>query len=109
MKSRIENVSIARIIVLLMVPLTILLPGCSDNSLSYPSPEGKSIPYILKEGCKFTIVEELSKAGVTSPTVTGMDGATASASVSLGDKSITVSNCTVAENSHSLPVYEADL
>ena len=92
---------------LIILPI-ILLSGCSDNSSSYPSPEGKSIPYILKEGCKFTIVEEFSKASVTSPTVTGMDGATATASISLGDKSVTISDCTVIENSHSLPIYEAD-
>ena len=92
-----------------MVPSIIWLSGCSDNSTSYASPEGKSVPYILKEGCKFTIVEELSKASVSSPTLTGIEGATASASISLGDKSITVSNCMIADNSHSLPIYEVDL
>ena len=97
-----------KIPVFLIVLPIITLSGCSDNGPGYPSPEGKSIPYILKEGCKFTIVEELSKASVTSPTVTGMDGATATASISLGDKSVTVSDCTVTENSHSLPIYEAD-
>ncbi len=92
--------------VLLIPAAILLLPGCFDNSSRYPSPEGKATPYILKEGCKFTIVEELSKASITSPTATGMPGATASASISLGDKSVTVANCTIAENSHSLPVYE---
>ena len=98
-----------KIVTLLIMPSIIWLSGCSDNSTSYPSPEGQPVPYILKEGCKFTIVEELSKASVSSPTVTGMEGATASASISLGDKSITVSNCAVADNSHSLPIYEVDL
>ena len=84
----------------------LLLSACSDNSISYPSPEGKAKPYVLKEGCKFTIVAELSRASTTSPKVTGAEGVTASASISLGDKSITVSNCMVADNSHSLPIYE---
>ena len=106
---KVRGVLILKIVALLMVPSIIWLSGCSDNSLSYPSPEGESVPYILKDGCKFTIVEELSKASVSSPTVTGMEGATASASISLGGKSITVSNCEVAENSHSLPIYELDL
>ncbi len=93
-------------IVLLMTAVVVLMSGCSDSSSAYPSPEGKVKPYVLKEGCKFTIVEELSKTSITSPVATGMPGATASASISLGDKSITVANCTVAENSHSLPIYE---
>lgn len=109
MKSQIEGALFVKIAVLLMAVSIMLFSGCSENSQSYPSPEGKSIPYILKEGCKFTIVEELSKASVSSPTVTGLEGATASASISLGDKSITVSNCAVEENSHSLPIYEANL
>ena len=92
----------------LTLPSIILLTGCFDNSLKYPSPEGKPLPYVLKEDCKFTIVEEYSKASITSPTVKGLEGASASASISLGDKSITVSNCAVAENSHSLPIYEID-
>jgi len=63
-------------------------------------------PYVLKEKCKFTIVEELSKASVTSPEVTGVIGVSASVGVSLGDKSIMVANCEVIENSHSLPIFE---
>jgi hypothetical protein len=35
-----------------------------------------------------------------------MAGATASVSISLGAKSITVSDCAVTQNSHSLPIYE---
>ena len=83
-----------------------LLSACSDESSGFPSADGKPTPYILKEDCKFTIVEELSRAGITSSEVEGLPGATGSASISLGAKSITVSNCRVTENSHSLPIYE---
>lgn len=83
-----------------------LLAACSDESSGFPSADGKPTPYILKEDCKFTIVEELSRAGITSPEVKGMPGATGSASISLGSKSITVSDCKVTANSHSLPIYE---
>lgn len=83
-----------------------LLSACSAQSPGFESAEGKPTPYILKEDCRFTIVEALSSAGVTSPVVTGMEGATGSASVSLGAKSITVSDCAVTQNSHSLPIYE---
>ena len=89
----------------LIIFVAVLSAGCSDQP-SYPSSEGKSMPYILKEGCKFTIVEELSKASITSPTVTGADNSTVSMEISLGDKSITLSDCRVIENSHNLPVYE---
>lgn len=84
----------------------VLIAGCSNNSSQYPSSEGMAPPYILKEDCKFTIVEELSKASITSPTVTAMDRTSASMGVSLGDKSIMVSNCQIVSNSHSLPIYE---
>lgn len=84
----------------------IVLVGCSDNTTKYPSPEGVIPPYILKENCTFSIVEELSKASITSPKVEGLDIATASAGVSLGEKSISVSNCEITENSHYLPIYE---
>jgi hypothetical protein len=83
-----------------------LLSACSDESSGFPGADGKPTPYILKEDCTFTIVEELSRAGITSPEVEGLPGATGSASISLGAKSITVSNCKVTENSHSLPIYE---
>ena len=83
-----------------------LLGGCSAQSPEFETAEGKPTPYILKEGCRFTIVEELSRAGVTSPVVKGMEGATGSISVSLGAKSITVSDCAITQNSHSLPIYE---
>ena len=91
--------------VTLLIYLIVLLTGCSDSS-KYSSSKGMPKPYILKEGCKFTIVDELSKSGVTSPTVKGMEGATASLSISLEGKSITVSNCELTENSHGLPIYE---
>ena len=83
-----------------------LLAACSGEPGSFPSPEGKTTPYILKEGCTFSIVEELSRASISSPEVSGMPGATGSASISLGDKSINVSDCRVTANSHSLPIYE---
>ena len=83
-----------------------LLAACSDDPGGFPSAEGKTTPYILKEGCTFAIVEELSRASVSSPEVSGMPGATGSASISLGNKSITVSDCRVTANSHSLPIYE---
>ena len=91
---------------LLMTAAALVLSACSDSSITYPSPEGKAKPYVLKEDCKFTIVEELGSASTTSPRVTGSEGVTASASISLGEKSITVSNCAVTENSHFLPIYE---
>lgn len=84
----------------------VLLSACSGGPDRYPSPEGKSPPYILKEDCSFTIVDELSTAGVSSPEVSGMEGASAAATVSLGEMSITVSGCEVTDNSHSLPIYE---
>ena len=83
-----------------------LLAACSQDPGGFPSAEGKTTPYILKEGCTFSIVEELSRASISSPEVSGMPGATGSASISLGNKSITVSDCRVTANSHSLPIYE---
>lgn len=83
-----------------------LLTACSEDPGGFPSAEGKATPYILKEGCTFSIVEQLSRASISSPEVSGMPGATGSASISLGNKSITVSDCRVTANSHSLPIYE---
>jgi hypothetical protein len=80
--------------------------GCSDEGPSYPSAAGKSYPYIHKIGCEFSIVEERSKASISSPKVEGMPGASASASITLGELSITVSNCMVEDNPHGLPIYE---
>jgi len=91
---------------LLLIVTFSLLSGCSDNSSKFPSPEGMSPPYILKEDCQFSIVEEFSRASITSPKLKGLDIATASAGISLGDKSIMVANCKVTENSHDLPIYE---
>jgi hypothetical protein len=90
----------------LLALIGLLLFACSDESPKFPSAVGKPTPYVLKEDCKFTIVEKLSRAGITSPKVEGMPGATGSASISLGAKSITVSDCTVTANSHSLPIYQ---
>ena len=89
----------------LIIFVAVLSAGCSDQP-SYSSSEGKSVPYILKEGCKFTIVEELSKASMTSPTVTGVDSSTVTMEISLGNKSVTLSDCLVVKNSHNLPIYE---
>ncbi len=84
----------------------ILLSGCLDEPSQYPSSEGKKVPYILKEDCKFTIVDEYSKSSVTSPEVSGIDEAAISMGTSNGDMSIMVSSCTVVENSHNLSIYE---
>lgn len=97
---------VGRIAILLITAVIVALAGCSEEASHFASAEGKATPFILKEDCRFTIVEELSKAGVTSPKATGMAGATASMSISLGAKSITVSDCEVTQNSHSLPIYE---
>lgn len=93
-------------IIILFTSISIFIIGCSDDSPQYPSPDGMTPPYILKEGCQFSIVEELSRASISSPKLEGLDIATASAGISLGDKSIMVSNCEVTENSHDLPIYE---
>ena len=84
----------------------ILLAGCSNEAEKYPSPEGKAYPYILKEGCQFSIVNEYSRATIASPEVEGLPGSSASAGISLGDLSVTVSNCKVVENLHGLSIYE---
>ena len=91
---------------LILVPALLLPVGCADETVGYPSAEGKALPYIQKVGCTFTITAESGSAGVTSPTVSGDAGASAAASVSLGDMSITVSDCRVVANSHRLPIYE---
>jgi len=83
-----------------------LLAACSEDPGGFPGAEGKTPPYILKDGCTFSIVEQLSRASISSPEVSGMPGATGSAAISLGEKSITVSDCRVTTNSHSLPIYE---
>ena len=90
---------------LLAVFLGTWLTGCSGESTGFPSAQGKSTPYILKEDCTFAIVEELSRAGITSPEITGASDVSATMSITLGDKSITVADCRVTENSHSLPIY----
>ena len=90
---------------LLAVSLGTWLTGCSGETPGFLSAQGKSTPYILKEDCTFTIVEELSRAGITSPEITGASDVTATMSISLGEKSITVADCRITENSHSLPIY----
>ena len=85
---------------------TVSVAGCSDGSQSYPKSEGKSPPYILKEGCKFKIVDELGSASITSAKATGVDDSEVSASISFNDMSISVSDCKVINNSHSLQIYE---
>ena len=104
--STIKRCFVGKLTVVLLAVASAALYGCSAQSPGFESAEGKPTPYILKDGCRFTIVEELSRAGITSPEVTGMDGATASLSITLGAKSITVSDCAVTQNSHSLPIYE---
>lgn len=83
-----------------------LLGGCSEEGASYPSPEGQPYPYILKTGCEYAIVEELSRSSISSPKAEGMPDSWVTASISLGDHSITVSNCEVVKNPSSLPIYE---
>lgn len=92
--------------ILLTTLMVTFLFGCSNEGPSYPSAEGKPYPYIHKTGCEFSIVEERSKASISSPKVEGMPGATASATITLGEMSITVSNCMVEDNPHGLPIYE---
>jgi hypothetical protein len=95
-----------KIAVFVIANLLMLLSGCTDNAVSYPSAQGKPKPYILKQACTFSIVQEYSSASVDSPTVSGIPGATASSSVSLGDISISVANCMLVDNPHDLPIYE---
>ncbi len=81
--------------------------GCSnDDAPKYPSAAGAELPYILKEGCKFTIVSDQGSASVTSSSSSDLPGVSMSMSVSLGDMEIAVSNCEVVDNSHGLPIYE---
>ena len=82
------------------------LAGCSGESREYPAAEDATVPYILKQGCKFTIISEQGSAGVSSPELSGAPGVSASMSVSLGEMSIAVSDCRVVENSHGLAIYE---
>jgi len=83
-----------------------LVPGCGGGRSSYASAEGASPPYVLKEGCKFSIIGENGRSSIDSMKVTGAPEEAFSMSISLGDYSITVSNCTIVGNSHGLPVYE---
>ncbi|MBT8486498.1 MAG: hypothetical protein HKO59_02665 [Phycisphaerales bacterium] len=85
---------------------SLFLTGCTGES--YASAEGKLPPYILKEGCMFTIVGENGRSGVSSPEVTGVPEESVTASTSLDEYTITISDCQLVENSHSLPVYEDD-
>ena len=90
----------------LMAWALFLMTACSGESADYPAVSGMSPPYVLKEGCKFTIVEELSRTSVTSPEVSGADASSVSAEISLEGKTIAVSDCQIIENSHNLPVYK---
>lgn len=83
----------------------LFLAGCTgkgDQSTSVadlPEP-----PYILKEGCTFTIVHENGSVSVDSPRITGP--ATGSASVTDGVYMLEVADCEVVSCSHVLGVYE---
>ncbi len=90
----------------ILMSALLLLAGCSGETDEYPSAENATPPYILKEGCKFTIISDQGSAGVTSPQVGGAAGVSASMSVSLGEMSIAVSDCRVVENSHNLTIYQ---
>ncbi len=92
--------------VYLLVTGIFSLTGCSDDTPKYPSSEGKSYPYILKTGCEFAIVEKLSRSSIDSPRATGMPDSWVTASISLSDHSISVSNCEVVDNPSGLPIYE---
>ena len=89
-----------------LATITVFISGCSDDSSSYPSSEGKVPPYILKTGCTFAIVEELRRNSIGSPKATGVPDTWVSASISLGDYSITVSNCEIVENTGPLSIFE---
>lgn len=84
----------------------VLLTGCSEGASEYPTSAGRQPPYILKEGCSFSIVGEHSRSTIESPRVAGLPGTSAAASISFGDKSITVEDCRVTGNPAALPVYE---
>lgn len=85
---------------------SIMISACSSDTPDYPSAEGKPYPYILKEGCSYSIVEELSRSTIDSPRASGMPDSAVSATISLGDMSITVSDCKVIANPYNLPIYE---
>jgi hypothetical protein len=92
--------------IILFIVYSVLVTACSDGSQNYPSPDGISPPYILKEDCKFTIVGELGRSSVTSPKATGVDDSEVSVGISYKDISISVSDCKIISNSHSLQIYE---
>ncbi len=85
------------------------LAACSDTAgeaASYPKYSGESEPYILKEGCTFTIVLAEGTASVKSEVTGGAGLVSASGSVTMGTYSIEVSECDVIGNPSLLPVYE---
>jgi hypothetical protein len=96
-----------RLLLLLSLSLSVLLvtaiSGCSGKggSDSAPLPDP---PYILKEGCTFTIVHENGSLSVDSPKVSGL--ATGSGSVTDGVYTLEVANCEVVSCSHPLTIYE---
>lgn len=81
--------------------LLLLFVGCSKSSSTVVLPDP---PYILKEGCTFTIVHENGSLSVESPKVSGM--ATGSGSVTDGVYTLEVANCEVVSCSHPLSIYE---
>ena len=81
--------------------LLLLFVGCSKSSSTVALPDP---PYILKEGCTFTIVHENGSLSVESPKVSGM--ATGSGSVTDGVYTLEVANCEVVSCSHPLSIYE---
>ena len=87
----------------------LLLSGCTDKAVSFESPGGKPKPYVLKEACKYSIIEEHSQTSIISPMIKKGNVASTPETISLGGKSITVSNCQIIANSNSLPVYEEKL
>jgi hypothetical protein len=93
-------------IIYYLIVAAVISSGCSDDSPQYPSALGKAPPYILKTGCTFAIVEELSRNSISSPKAKGLPDTWVSASISLGDSSITVSNCEIVENTKYLPIYQ---
>ena len=81
--------------------LLLLFVGCNKSSSTVVLPDP---PYILKEGCTFTIVHENGSLSVESPKVSGM--ATGSGSVTDGVYTLEVANCEVVSCSHPLSIYE---
>ena len=94
------------VVMYLMLVAVVSLGGCSDDAHKYPSAQGQAYPYILKTGCEFAIVEELSRSSIESPQASGMPDSWVTGSISLGDHSISVSNCELVANPSGLPVYE---